>query len=132
MVIGAGGAGLMAVAQAQRMGAFAVIVVDIDAAKRESALHAGASRAIDGTAADAVAQIQAATGGGAWTVFNFVDSSQTASLAIAALAKGGTAVVLDLLGGSDVGGERAGDKLGRLGALARRDGKDSAGRKPAL
>jgi D-arabinose 1-dehydrogenase-like Zn-dependent alcohol dehydrogenase len=99
VVIGAGGVGLMGVALARKMGAKEVFVVDIDAGKREAALAAGASRAIDGSAADAVAQIQAATGGGAWAVVDFVGASQTVNLAIASVIKGGTVVVVGLFGG---------------------------------
>ena len=66
VIIGAGGVGLMGVTLAKKMGAKEIVIVDIDAAKRDAALKAGATKAIDGSAADAVAQIQTATGGGAW------------------------------------------------------------------
>ena len=99
VIIGAGGVGLMGVTLARKMGASEVIVVDIDAAKRDAALTAGATRAIDGAAPDAVKQIQAATGGGAWAVIDFVGSSQTAALAVASIIKGGTVVVVGLFGG---------------------------------
>lgn len=99
VIIGAGGVGLMAVALARRMGAGDLIVVDIDATKREAALQAGATIAIDGAAADAVARIHAATGGGAWAVLDFVGSGQTANLALSAATKGGTIVVIGLFGG---------------------------------
>ena len=99
VLIGAGGVGLMGVALARKLGAKDVIVVDIDPAKREAALQAGATRAIDGAAADAAKQIQAATGGGAWAVIDFVGSTQTTALAIASIVKGGTVVVVGLFGG---------------------------------
>jgi len=99
VIIGAGGVGLMGVTLARKMGATEVIAVDIDPAKREAALRAGATRAIDGAAPDAAKQIQAATGGGAWAVIDFVGSSQTANLAISAITKGGTVVVVGLFGG---------------------------------
>ena len=99
VIIGAGGVGLMGVTLARKMGASEVIVVDIDPAKRDAALQAGATLAIDGAAPDAVKQIQAATGGGAWGVIDFVGSSQTANLAIASIIKGGTVVVVGLFGG---------------------------------
>ena len=51
-------------------------IVDIDPAKREAALKAGAIAAIDGRAPDAAKQIQAATDGGAWAVVDFVGSSR--------------------------------------------------------
>src|SRR5262252_2357789 len=99
VIIGAGGVGLMGVTLARKMGAKEVIAVDIDPAKREAALAAGATKAIDGAAPDAVKQIQAATGGGAWAVIDFVGSSQTTNLAIASIIKGGTVVVVGLFGG---------------------------------
>jgi D-arabinose 1-dehydrogenase-like Zn-dependent alcohol dehydrogenase len=99
VVIGAGGVGLMGVTLARKMGAKDVIAVDIDPAKREAALRAGATRAIDGAAPDAAKQIQAATGGGAWAVIDFVGSSQTTGLAVASIVKGGTVVVVGLFGG---------------------------------
>ncbi|HSC00333.1 MAG TPA: zinc-binding dehydrogenase, partial [Burkholderiaceae bacterium] len=99
VIIGAGGVGLMGVALARKMGAKEVIAVDIDAAKREAALAAGAARAIDGAAPDAVKQVHAATGGGAWGVIDFVGSSQTVNLAIGSITKGGTVVVVGLFGG---------------------------------
>jgi len=99
VIIGAGGVGLMGVALARKMGAKDVIAVDIDPAKRDAALTTGASKAIDGAAPDAVKQIQAATGGGAWAVIDFVGSSQTTNLAIASIIKGGTVVVVGLFGG---------------------------------
>ena len=99
VIIGAGGVGLMGVTLARKMGASEVIAVDIDAAKRDAALTAGATRAIDGAAPDAVKQIQAATGGGAWAVIDFVGSSQTTALAVASIIKGGTVVVVGLFGG---------------------------------
>lgn len=100
VVIGAGGVGMMGIALARMMGAAEVIAVDIDAAKRAAALQAGATQAIDGSAADAVAQIQQATGGGSVATLDFVGSGQTVDLAIAAAAKGGTVVVVGLYGGA--------------------------------
>ncbi len=99
VIIGAGGVGLMGVTLAKKMGAKDVIVVDIDAAKREAALKAGATKAIDGSAADAAAQIQAATGGGAWATVDFVGSGATVNLAVNSTIKGGTVVVVGLYGG---------------------------------
>ena len=99
VIIGAGGVGLMGVTLARKMGAKDVIIVDIDAGKRDAAMKAGATAAVDGSAADAVAQIQKATGGGAWAVIDFVGSSQTVNLAVASITKGGSVVVVGLFGG---------------------------------
>ena len=82
------------------MGGKSVVMVDIDPAKREAALKAGAIAAIDGRAADAAKQIQAATNGGAWSVIDFVGSSDTVKLAIDSLVvKGGKVVIVGLFGG---------------------------------
>ena len=99
VIIGAGGVGLMGVTLAKKMGAKDVIIVDIDAAKREAALKAGATKAIDGGTTDAVAQTQAATGGGSWGTVDFVGSGATVNLAVNSLIKGGTLVVVGLYGG---------------------------------
>ena len=99
VIIGAGGVGLMGVTLAKKMGAKDVIIVDIEAGKRDAALKAGATKAVDGGAADAVAQIQKATGGGAWAVVDFVGSGATVNLAVNSIIKGGTIVVVGLYGG---------------------------------
>jgi len=99
VIIGAGGVGLMGVTLAKKMGAKDVIIVDIDAGKRDAALKAGATKAVDGGAADAAAQIQQATGGGAWGVVDFVGSGATVNLAMASIIKGGAIVVVGLYGG---------------------------------
>ena len=99
VIIGAGGVGLMGVTLAAKMGAKDIIIVDIDAAKRDAALKAGATKAVDGGATDAVAQIQKATGGGAWSVIDFVGSSATVKLAVDSIIKGGSVIVVGLFGG---------------------------------
>jgi len=99
VVIGAGGVGMMGIALARMMGAQRVIAVDIDPVKRDAALLAGATQAIDGGASDAVAQVQQATGGGSVATLDFVGSGQTVDLAIAAAIKGGSVVVVGLYGG---------------------------------
>lgn len=100
VVIGAGGVGMMGITLARMMGAQRVITVDIDPVKREAALQAGATLAIDGGAGDAVAQVQQATGGGSAATLDFVGSGPTVDLAIAAAAKGGSVVVVGLYGGA--------------------------------
>jgi propanol-preferring alcohol dehydrogenase len=99
VVIGAGGLGLMAIEVLKALGGQGAIVVDIDPAKREAALAAGALKAIDGKAADVVQQIQAATGGGARAVLDLVGATPTVSTALASSARGGHIVVCGLMGG---------------------------------
>ena len=81
------------------MGGHSSIVVDIDPGKREAAKKAGAKTVIDGSAPDALAQIIAATGGGAWAVIDLVGSSATARLGIDSLIKGGKYIIVGLYGG---------------------------------
>jgi D-arabinose 1-dehydrogenase-like Zn-dependent alcohol dehydrogenase len=99
VVIGAGGLGFMCLALARAMGSPGVIVVDIDAAKREAAIKVGATAAVDGKAADAAAQVVKLTNGGAWNVIDLVGSSQTVKLGTDCLTKGGRLVVVGLFGG---------------------------------
>jgi D-arabinose 1-dehydrogenase-like Zn-dependent alcohol dehydrogenase len=99
VIIGAGGLGLMCLALHKAMGGHSAIVVDIDAGKREAARKAGAQAVIDGGASDAVEQIIAATGGGAWAVIDLVGSSATARLGIDSLIKGGKYIIVGLYGG---------------------------------
>jgi alcohol dehydrogenase, propanol-preferring len=99
VIIGAGGVGLMGLTLAKAMGGRGTVMVDIDPVKREAAIKAGATAAIDGAAADAAEQIKQATGGGAWAVVDFVGSSSTVKLGVDSLIKGGKVVVVGLFGG---------------------------------
>ena len=102
VMIGAGGVGLMALALHKAMGGKGAIVVDIDPAKREAARAAGATQVIDGKAADVVDQVKAATGGGAWSVIDFVGAGATVKLGVDATIKGGKVIVVGLFGGDVV------------------------------
>jgi alcohol dehydrogenase, propanol-preferring len=99
VIIGAGGLGLMCVALHKAMGGHSAIVLDIDPTKREAAMKGGARAVIDGSAADAAAQIIGATGGSAWAVIDFVGSSASARLGIDSLIKGGKYIIVGLYGG---------------------------------
>lgn len=99
VIIGAGGLGLMAIEVLKALGGKGAIVVDLDAAKRDAALAAGALMAIDAKAADAVAQIQQATGGGARAVLDLVGATPTVTLGMACSARGGHVVICGLMGG---------------------------------
>ncbi len=99
VIIGAGGLGLMAIEVLKALGGQGAIVVDIDPVKREAALAAGAVQVIDARAADAVQQIQQATGGGARAVLDLVGATPTVGLAVASAARGGHIVICGLMGG---------------------------------
>ncbi len=98
VIIGAGGLGRMAMTMLKAMGGKGAIVVDIDAAKREAALGAGALSVIDGGAKDAAQQILKATGG-ALLILDLVGAASTLNLAIASATRGTEIVVVGLFGG---------------------------------
>ncbi len=100
LVIGAGGLGLMCVTILKAMGGKGAVVVDIDEKRRKAALDAGALAVIDGAAADALQQVNAALGGFCWAAIDLVGSPQTSALAFNSLAKGGKLVMVGLFGGS--------------------------------
>lgn len=100
VIIGAGGVGLAAQMLVKAMDGKGAIMVDLDPVKREAASKAGALAVVDGGASDAARQIIEATGGGAWTVVDFVGSGQTVKLAIdSTVPKGARIVVVGLFGG---------------------------------
>lgn len=99
LVIGAGGLGLMCIQILSALGGVGAVLVDLDSAKRQSALEAGAIAAIDGAAPDALAQIAEAVGGPARSVIDLVGNEQSTALGFDALAKGGTLVIVGLFGG---------------------------------
>jgi D-arabinose 1-dehydrogenase-like Zn-dependent alcohol dehydrogenase len=100
VIIGAGGLGLMALQIHRAMDGRRAIAIDIDPAKRDAAMRAGAFAAIDGAAPDAVAQIKAAAGGQVWAVIDLVGSEATVQLALDSLTKGGRLIVVGLFGGA--------------------------------
>ena len=99
VIIGAGGLGHMALAVLKAMGGKGAVFVDLDAAKRDAVVEAGALTAIDGGAADAADQIKKATNGGAHMVLDLVGSGTTIGLGIAGGTKGVQVVVVGLYGG---------------------------------
>ncbi len=99
LLVGLGGVGMMGLSLARAMFAHAPVVADIDAAKREAALKAGAEAAYDPADAGARKKLLAATGG-VFGACDFVGSEQSLAFATGALAKGGKVVVTGLLGGT--------------------------------
>jgi alcohol dehydrogenase, propanol-preferring len=89
----------MGLAFARALFAHAPIVADIDAAKREAALKAGAAAAYDPANPDARKALFKATGG-VYGAVDFVGSDGSLAFAAGALAKGGKVVVTGLLGGT--------------------------------
>jgi D-arabinose 1-dehydrogenase-like Zn-dependent alcohol dehydrogenase len=98
LLVGMGGVGMMGLALARTMFAQAPLVADIDPAKRDAALAAGAAAAFDPADADARKQVRAATGG-IYAAVDFVGSEDSLKFATSVLAKGGKVVVTGLIGG---------------------------------
>jgi alcohol dehydrogenase len=99
LLVGLGGVGLMGLAIARALFAEPPVAADIDAAKREVALRAGAAAAFDPADRDARKALLTRTGG-VYAVCDFVGSEKSLAFSAGALAKGGKIVVTGLLGGS--------------------------------
>jgi alcohol dehydrogenase, propanol-preferring len=98
LILGVGGVGLSGLEIARALGYKNIAVADIDPAKRELALASGASLVVDPRDGDALATLQAKTGGIAAAI-DFVGAHATAEFGIAAIRKAGTYVVVGLFGG---------------------------------
>lgn len=100
VAIGAGGVGLAGVALAKALHGIGPIVVELDPARREAALEAGASQVVDPTAPDAARTLARSTPSGIAAVVDFVGSERTFDFANAVVAKGGRIIIVGLYGGS--------------------------------
>jgi len=98
LLVGLGGVGMMGLALARAMFPFPPIVAEIDAAKREAALAAGAAAAYDPADAASRKAILGSTGG-VFAACDFVGSDRSLQFALGALAKGGKVVITGLIGG---------------------------------
>jgi alcohol dehydrogenase, propanol-preferring len=99
LIIGAGGLGLAAVNLTRALYGVGPIVADIDATKRDAALDAGASAAIDPADPDSRDRLLKETGGFAAAI-DFVGVESSASFGLALLHKGGRLYVVGLFGGA--------------------------------
>jgi alcohol dehydrogenase len=100
LLIGLGGVGMMGLAIARALFPQPPIVADIDPAKREAALKAGAAAAYDPADPEARRSLIKSTAGGVFAACDFVGSEKSLAFACGALAKGGKVVVTGLLGGN--------------------------------
>lgn len=100
LLVGLGGVGMMGLGIARALFPQPPIVADIDAAKREAALQAGAAAAFDPADREARRTLLKSTGGGVFAACDFVGSEKSLAFATGALAKGGKVVVTGLLGGN--------------------------------
>ena len=101
LLVGLGGVGMMGLAIARALFPHPPIVADIDAAKRETGLKAGAAAAFDPADPEARRALLKSTGG-VYAACDFVGSEKSLAFASGALAKGGKVVVTGLLGGNFV------------------------------
>ncbi|GAN77837.1 alcohol dehydrogenase [Acidisphaera rubrifaciens] len=99
VLVGAGGLGLNAIAILRALGHKAIISVDVSAEKREGALAAGASAAVDGAGEGVAKRIIDAAGGPVGAVIDLVNGTATARFSFDALRKGGRLVQVGLFGG---------------------------------
>ena len=99
VLVGAGGLGLAAVGMLKALGHRAIISVDISPEKREAALDAGATAAVDGNGPGVAAAIIAQAGGPVLAAIDFVNGSRTAGFVLEALAKGGKMIQVGVFGG---------------------------------
>ncbi|WP_443026566.1 alcohol dehydrogenase AdhP [Sphingomonas sp. IC-56] len=95
VVSGVGGLGHVALQYAKAMGLH-VVAIDVADAKLELARSLGADVAVDGSSGDAVAQVIAATGGGAHGVLVTAVSPMAFSQAIACARRRGTVALVGL------------------------------------
>src|SRR5262245_29505650 len=100
LIIGAGGVGGQAVHIAPAYMQGKMMVADIDGQKRAHARQMGAAATIDNSAADALQQVQQASGGGVAGAIDFVGSPKTMEFGVNALRKGGKLVMVGLYGGA--------------------------------
>lgn len=98
-VLGAGGLGLMAIGMLRALGHERVVAVDIDAGKFSAAREAGAAATVNGRDGDAAQQVQSIAGGLLYGAVDLVNSTDTASLALSVLRKGGKCILVGLYGG---------------------------------
>jgi alcohol dehydrogenase len=100
LLVGLGGVGMMGLSFALALFPHTPIVAEVDPAKREAALQAGAAAAYDPTDPNARKALFKATSGGVFAAVDFVGSDGSLAFAAGALAKGGKAVITGLIGGT--------------------------------
>ena len=99
MILGLGGVGMMGLTLALAIAGVPVIAADLDPAKRQAALDAGAAHVFDPSEADARKTVFK-TCGAATAAIDFVGSDRSLQFAQSIVGKAGAVVVAGLLGGS--------------------------------
>lgn len=100
VIFGAGGLGLMSLGLLRTIGGVGAVVVDVNPRKLAAATRAGALAVVDGTAPDAVEQINRACAGIPRVAIDFVGSAETASTAFQSIGKNGRLIMVGLFGGA--------------------------------
>ena len=95
-VIGCGGVGLNVLQGARLAGATTIVAVDVKDAALAFAKGFGATHTVNARTEDAVARVQALTGGGARFAFEAYGSGVTTKMAVDMLRKRGTAVIVGI------------------------------------
>jgi len=95
-VIGCGGVGLNVLQGARLAGATTIIAVDVKDAALTFARKFGATHTVNARTEDAVARVQALTGGGAHVAFEAYGSGATSKMAVDMVRKRGTAVIVGI------------------------------------
>jgi D-arabinose 1-dehydrogenase-like Zn-dependent alcohol dehydrogenase len=98
-VLGAGGLGLMSIGMLRAMGHERIVAVDIDPAKFPAAREAGAAATVDAKDPEAAKLLQQVAGGPLYGAIDLVNTTMTATLALATLRKGGRLILVGLYGG---------------------------------
>ena len=95
-VIGCGGVGLNVVQGARLAGATTIVAVDVKDSALAFARKFGATHIVNARTEDAVARVQALTGGGAHFAFEAYGGGATTRMAVDMLRKRGTAVIVGI------------------------------------
>src|SRR5215471_7816141 len=95
-VIGCGGVGLNVLQGARLAGATTIVAVDVKEAALVFAKKFGATHTVNARIEDAVARVQALTGGGAHYAFEAYGSGATSKMAVDMLRKRGTAIIVGI------------------------------------
>lgn len=99
LIVGAGGVGSMGIQFAKVLFNSPILVADVSPAAREAALKAGATAVYDPKDPGSVKKLIGDTKGGVYGAVDFVGNDGSLNFAVAALRKGGRAIVVGLFGG---------------------------------
>lgn len=98
-VMGAGGLGLMAIGMLRALGHERIVAVDIDPGKFPAAMQEGAAATLNGSEPDAAKKLQEIAGGLLFGAVDLVNNTETATLAMSGIRKGGRVILVGLYGG---------------------------------